>query len=46
MLIMTHLLWKSSVMGNQTTVNPNTLHTVEGDEKEEKPIKLHMEANV
>ena len=33
-------------MGNQTIVNPKMRHTVEGDEKEEKPIKLHMEANV
>jgi len=46
MLIMTHLLWKSSLMGNQTIVNPKMLHTVEGEEKEEKPIKLYMEANV
>jgi hypothetical protein len=46
MLIMTHLLWKSSVMGNQTIVNPKMLHTVERDKKEEKPIKLHTKANV
>jgi len=46
MLIMIRLLWKSAVMGNQTIVNPKMLHTVAGDEKEKKPIKLHMEANI
>jgi len=33
MLIMTHLLWKSSVLGNQTISNPKILYTVEGMRK-------------